>query len=153
MRAIGKQETSAGQGACTLEDRQECLSLPTAGKSTWQSRKSTNPPRRRRVRGGTQAARCFYDPLCLGLPLDGLPRIPAAAVAESLFAMAAGNLLRYPGRNDYPQRFLQIPLERTEKYVAFFEMGSRDAGAGKTPAPGSGFFFPVILFPVISGFS
>ena len=25
MRAIGKQETSAGQEACTLRDRQECL--------------------------------------------------------------------------------------------------------------------------------
>ena len=32
LRAIVKQETSAGQEACTLEDRQECLSLPdTAG--------------------------------------------------------------------------------------------------------------------------
>ena len=30
MRAIGKQETSAGQGACTLEDRQECLSYLNA---------------------------------------------------------------------------------------------------------------------------
>ncbi len=28
LRAIRKQKTSAGQGACTLEDRQECLSLP-----------------------------------------------------------------------------------------------------------------------------
>ena len=27
LRAIGKQEISTGQGACTLEERQECLSL------------------------------------------------------------------------------------------------------------------------------
>ena len=80
----------------------------------------------------------LHDRLRASLLLGLDARLPAAALAKPLPALAHRDLLRDSGGSGDVRRLLAIFVERTAGGLALPAVGSGYAEAGKTPAPASG---------------